>query len=177
MNESRGSTNTTDVGQNKKVDTQLVEISRTFRAPIKRVWEAWSNPEIIKQWWGPESFTSPKAEMDLKQGGKFLFGMESPAGEVNWSAGSVTTLVPNKKIVLAESFSNEQGEYISPKEAGMPNWSGEYHGTITVDFNSVGEDQTKMSIRHTGIPADLHDECVEGWSSSLNKLQKLVERH
>lgn len=68
--------------------------------------------------------------------------MQSPKGEVNWSVGSIQTILPNKKIVFFRDF-----------------WQRARRGY------------------HAGIPLQLHDECVQGWNSSLNKLQKLVERH
>lgn len=177
MNETRGQLKSDIENQKSAANPSLVEINRTFRAPVERVWEAWSQPELFKQWWGPEEFTSPRAEMDFREGGKFIFGMQSPQGEITWSVGTVTEIKPNQKIVFSETFGNEQGDVITPKEAGMPNWPGEYHGTITVEFEKLDADLTKMSIHHTGIPAQMHDDCVEGWKSSFNKLQQLLERH
>lgn len=47
-----------------------IVISRIFNAPRELVWKAWTDPEMIKQWWGPEGFTAPSAKVDLRVGGE-----------------------------------------------------------------------------------------------------------
>ena len=44
----------------------VLEIVRIFDAPRDMVWKAWTDPEMFKKWWGPEYFTSPSCEMDVK---------------------------------------------------------------------------------------------------------------
>jgi hypothetical protein len=80
------------------------------------------------------------------------------------------------KIVVSDSFADEAGKVIPANEAGMPgDWPMECY--VTVEFESAGPDQTKMAISHEGIPAEMHDECVEGWNQSIDKLQRFVERN
>jgi uncharacterized protein YndB with AHSA1/START domain len=54
-------------------------IERTVDAPRELVWKAWTDPEMIKQWWGPDNVTIPECEVDLRVGGKIYIVME--AGE------------------------------------------------------------------------------------------------
>jgi len=56
-----------------------VEFERTYAAPLETVWQAWTNPEILKKWWGPENVTIPECEVDLRVGGRIYIVME--AGE------------------------------------------------------------------------------------------------
>src|SRR5687767_10044014 len=57
----------TSVNKKQKSDfknSPLVEVTRTFHAPVDRVWKAWSYEDLTKQWWGPEDYTCPKADID-----------------------------------------------------------------------------------------------------------------
>ena len=53
-------------------------IAREFNAPREIVWKAWSDPEIIKKWWGPKTFSAPFIKNDFKIGGKYLYCMRGP---------------------------------------------------------------------------------------------------
>ncbi|HSX36579.1 MAG TPA: SRPBCC domain-containing protein, partial [Patescibacteria group bacterium] len=56
-----------------------VTFERTYDAPIQKVWQAWTSPDILKKWWGPNDVSIPECEVDLKVGGKLYIVME--AGE------------------------------------------------------------------------------------------------
>ncbi len=164
-------------GQEKLiVKSPLVEITRTFRAPVERVWKAWTDPEMAKLWWGPENFSCPEAKIDFRVGGKYLLAMKDPSGKINWSAGEYQEIVPLKKIVATDAFSDKDGNMISAKNAGMPGEWGDV-SIATIEFDSINAEQTKMKLVHEGIPAEMHDDCVEGWSTSFNKLERLVQQN
>jgi uncharacterized protein YndB with AHSA1/START domain len=152
----------------------LVEVRRKFNAPVEKVWNAWTNPELVKQWWGPEQYTCPVATMDVRAGGKFNAGMRGPDGKTQFSGGVYHEVVPFKKIVSSDMFTDESGNKMSPREAGMP---GEWPDVLklTIEFESLGPNECEIHLVHEGIPKDQHDDCVSGWTSSINKLQRLVE--
>ena len=51
-------------------------LKRTFRAEPERIWKAWTDPEILKKWWGPRGFTTPVSEIDFRVGGSYERGFE-----------------------------------------------------------------------------------------------------
>lgn len=159
-----------------RFNTPLVEVTRTFNAPVERVWEAWSNVELTKQWWGPEGFTCPEGKIDFREGGKYQLAMKSPDGKVIWSGGQFEEIAKHKKIVWTDQFQDREGNVLSAKKLDMP---GEWVDTlyVTIRFENLGDNRTRVSLKHEGIPREMHDECVQGWDSSFNKLQKLVERN
>lgn len=164
-------------GQEKLIVTSpLVEVTRTFRAPVERVWKAWSDPEMAKQWWGPENFSCPEAKIDFRVGGKYLLAMKDPSGKLTWSTGEYQDIAPLKKIVATDAFSDKDGNMISANDAGMPGEWGDV-SIATVEFESVSAEETKMSLVHEGIPAEMHDDCVKGWDSSFDKLERLVQQN
>ena len=69
-------------------DTDRMVITRVFDAPRELVWKAWTDPKYVTQWWGPKGFTAPDCKMDFRVGGKFLWCMKAPDGEVvGWNGG------------------------------------------------------------------------------------------
>jgi uncharacterized protein YndB with AHSA1/START domain len=151
------------------------EVSRTFQAPVEQLWKAWSTPELVKQWWGPEGFSCPEAKLDFRVGGEYLFAMkEDSSDKINWSKGEFRELVPHQRIVCTDMFSDSEGKPIDPKEIGMKgDWPDS--SLIHVEFEQSSAGQTTMHIRHEGIPKEMHDDCVHGWTSSLNKFARVVE--
>lgn len=157
-------------------DSLPLRIDRTFQAPVERVWMTWTTPEKIKQWWGPEGFTCPEARIDFREGGKYNYAMQGPNQRVMWGGGIFEEIIPLEKIVYTDSFTDKDGNIVSPSVYDM----GENFPEIcyvTVTFESLSDSETKMHLLHEGIPSSMHDECIEGWSSSLDKFQKLVERN
>jgi uncharacterized protein YndB with AHSA1/START domain len=85
-------------------DRELV-ITRTLDAPVELVWEAFSMPEHIANWWGPNGFTNTIHTMDFRPGGKWEFVMHGPDGTDYKNENLFTEVVPLKKIVF---------EHVSP---------------------------------------------------------------
>ena len=103
--------------------------------------------------------------------------MKGPDEKVIWSTGVYKEILPHELIVCTDQFSDEKGNPISPQEAGM---EGDWENNtclFSVKFEDLGNNQTKIQLVHEGIPESMHDDCVEGWSSSLEKMKKLVEKH
>src|SRR3954465_10111793 len=76
-----------------------IRISRLLNAPVELVWEVWTNPEHIKNWWGPNGFTNTIHLMDVKKAGAWNLTMQGPDG-TNYKNESVfTEVIPLKKIV------------------------------------------------------------------------------
>lgn len=157
-------------------ETPLVIVRRTFNATPEAVWEAWTNPDLIKQWWGPETFTCPFAKIDMSKGGKFLFCMESPEGEKNWSTGTFLEIDAHDLLVCSNYPSNEKGEVVSSASVMDGPFAILGESYITVEFSGE-RGKTFLTLSHARLPARMHDECVKGWASSLKKLATLVERH
>jgi uncharacterized protein YndB with AHSA1/START domain len=158
-------------------------ITREFDAPRERVWRAWTDPEMVKRWWGPEGFTAPSIKIDLKVGGKYIWAMRGPAGskwdQVMYTAGVYKEIVPNEKLVVAEHLSDENGSRLEfagrESQAGAP---GEM--IYTVLFEEIEQGKTRLSIVYPKpgteeqYQAMLKSGMVEGWTSSLNKLAEAL---
>ena len=76
-----------------------IRISRLFNAPLALVWEVWTNPKHIKQWWGPNGFTSTIQLMDLKPGGEWNLVLHGPDGTDYRNQSIFKEIIPLSKLV------------------------------------------------------------------------------
>lgn len=76
-----------------------LNISRMFNAPIDLIWEVWTNPEHIKNWWGPKGFTNTIQLMEIKAGGEWNLIMHGPDGTDYKNKSIFKEIVHQKKIV------------------------------------------------------------------------------
>ena len=153
--------------------TDDLVITRTFDAPPKLVWEAWTNPEAFKKWWGPNGYTTPHCEIDLRVGGKFLGCMRSTEGKEFWSTGTYKEITPYKKLVCTDSFADEHGNVVSASYYGMEDFPMEL--LMSVTFKKINA-KTRMTLRHKGFPkGDMLNEAREGWNQSFDKLAESLK--
>ncbi len=156
--------------------TPLVLITRIFQAPVEWVWKAWSDPEIIKQWWGPTGHMSKYAYMEFREGGEYFLDLERPDGSVIWNKGTYEEIIPYKRIVCSDSFADKDGNLVLGNELGMlGNWPRKLY--ITIEFEEFGTYQTKMVVSHEGVPKLVHVKCIKNWNESLDKFMEVVERY
>ena len=149
-----------------------VVIERTFDAPVDLIWQMWAQPEHFQKWYGPQGFTVPVAEMDMRVGGKRLICMASPDGSMKmWTTGEYMEIVPNERLVYTESMADENGNVVSPSAMGMPDG---YPVTteVTVLLEDLGG-RTKMVMTHAGVPADSGG--AGGWEQAFDKLADHIE--
>ena len=108
--------------ENNIKDRELL-LTRTLNAPVDLVWEAWTNPEHIAKWWGPNGFTNTITTMDMKPGGEWILTMHGPDGTDYKNKSIFKEVIPHKKIVF---------DHIAP------------NFTATIEFEARGE-QTHLT--------------------------------
>jgi len=138
-------------------------ITRVFRAPPALVFAAWTEPEHLARWSGPEGFTTPHHEMDLRPGGRYRACLRSPEGVDHWVQGAYREIEPSARLVMTHAWENERGQ---PGPETL----------ITVTFTEEGPGQTRMRFRQTGFTSKESREGHRGgWSSSFDKLAAHLE--
>lgn len=150
-------------------------IERVFDAPRGRVWSAWTEPALMREWWGPRGFTTPFCKIDLRVGGTCLSCMRSPEGRDFWSTGVYREIVPPEKIVCTDSFADEKGNVVPATHYGM---SADFPLEMLVTVILEEEDgRTRLILNHSGLPPgeDLEN-CRAGWSESFDKLAEVLAK-
>ena len=149
-----------------------IVINKVFTLPVSVVWLAWTDAEYFKKWWGPRGFTCPSSKMEARVGGKYLNCMRGPDGKDYWSTGEVKELIPERKLVVTDSFSDEKGNIKSASEYGMPgDWPRELLITVYLE---EADGATKMKLKHQGIPSEMREDCIKGWNESFDKLEENI---
>lgn len=164
-------TSTEQLAMNTNED---IIITREFNAPCEAIWNAWTKPEQMKEWWGPNGYTCPIAKMDVREGGTYHASMRSEKGDMHWSTGTYKEIVPLRKLVISDHFADEKGHIIKAESIGMPgNWPEELTVTVTLEDFADG---SRMTMKHEGVPAEMRKECTQGWNECFDKMETLVER-
>jgi uncharacterized protein YndB with AHSA1/START domain len=84
-------------------------VTRSFDAPVEKVWRAWTESRLLDDWWAPKPWKTETKSMQLKEGGQWLYSMVGPAGERHWSKVDFKTVVPQKKLASVCVFCDENG--------------------------------------------------------------------
>ena len=75
-------------------EAQTVYITREFDADLSLVWDAYTKPEILDQWWAPKPWASKTKVMNFEVGGRRFYAMVSPEGQERWSIQKYTSISP-----------------------------------------------------------------------------------
>ncbi|ABQ05176.1 SRPBCC family protein [Flavobacterium johnsoniae] len=91
-------------------ENKTVNIKREFDASLSNVWSAWTEPEILDQWWAPAPYKSKTTNMEFKEGGKRLYAMVGPEGEERWSCFEYTSISPKTNFKHSSTFCDAEGK-------------------------------------------------------------------
>jgi uncharacterized protein YndB with AHSA1/START domain len=129
-------------------EVKEVTFDRTFDAPADKVWQAWTDPDQLKRWWGPDNVTIPECEIDLRVGGRLYIVMEATEamGEykgIRWPMEAKFTVVePNTKLAYeakAWTEGDEEGTTLDQvQEITFAEENGKTKMQLKVTLNKIG---------------------------------------
>lgn len=90
-------------------DKRVIKIEREFAAPLSMVWNAWTDSNILDQWWAPKPWQARTKKMDFKNGGYWLYAMIGPDGSQNWARADYKDILPEKEFNGIDAFCDENG--------------------------------------------------------------------
>ncbi len=155
-----------------RTNEQVVECE--FDAPRELVWRAWTDPAWFTRWWGPEHFDSPRVQMDLRPGGRFVWVMRDPDGKEYYTVGEYREIVPPERLVYTDSFGDAEGNVVSPTVYGLGDDFPETT-VVTVTFEDLGGRTRLRLVSDRPVPNEMWEMARAGWGTSLDKLAALVE--
>lgn len=138
-------------------DRELV-ITRIFDAPRSLVFRAWTDPEHMVQWLGPQGFSSKILKSELRVGGAYRFHMRDPQGGDHWQQGVFREIVEPEKLVFSYEWANAQGQATRPQTV------------VTILLEEMGG-KTRLTLRQ-GLFESVTacDDHRGGWNSSFERL-------
>ena len=142
-------------------------LMREIDAPREKIFRAWTDPELLKQWFCPKPWGVSHAELDVRSGGSSVIVMNGPNGEVVDNRGVYLEVVPNEKIVFTDAF----------KTAWIPSEKPFMTGIVLLE--PLGDGKTKYTAiaRHwTEEDKKTHEAMGfhEGWGAATDQLAALV---
>lgn len=144
-----------------------LSLTRIIAASPNALFRAWTEPELLKQWFAPLPFTTETAELDVRPGGASLIVMRGPDGEAYPNRGVYLDVLADRKIVFTDAFTSA---WVPSEKPFM---------TAIVTFEDIGGGQTRYTARAlhwTAEDRDAHEKMgfYEGWGQCADQLTALV---
>ncbi|CAN7406985.1 SRPBCC family protein [Rhizobium sp. LjRoot258] len=142
---------------------------REFDAPRQKIFKAWTDPLVMKEWFVPRPWSIADAKLDLRPGGANLIVMRSPDGQEFENRGVYLEIVENEKIVFTDAFTS----------AWVPSEKPFFVGIILLEDLGNGRTKYTAKARHwTAADKQQHEQMGfhEGWGKCADQLAELLFR-
>ena len=124
-------------------ETKTVLITKDFDAPRDMVWDAYTKPELLDQWWAPKPMTSRTKVMEFREGGRRFYAMVSPEGQERWAVQQYRSISPKTNFKFFNAFADENENLQLPGSDWDFNFSEE-NGKTTVHLSIYNESLERM---------------------------------
>ena len=147
-------------------ETKTVSITAEFGAERDLVWDAYTKPELLDQWWAPKPFASRTKVMEFREGGRRFYAMVSPEGGERWAVQKYTSITPKTNFQFFTAFADADENLELPGSDWDLNFS-EQDGTTTVSISIYNESLERLErMVEMGFK--------EGFTMTLNYLKELL---
>ena len=147
-------------------DSKTVNILREFNANLDMVWDAWTTPELLDQWWGPKPCVAKTKIMNFEVGGRRFYAMILPDGQQRWSVQEFTSITPKTNFKMYSAFADKDENRELPGSEWDLTFS-EQNGTTKVSITIYNESLTRLEkMVESGFR--------EGFTLGLQQLNELL---
>lgn len=145
----------------------VLKIVREFAgvSPMQ-LYAAWTDPDLVAQWYGPESFSNKIHEFDARVGGRYRLTMHEPSGVKHPLRGTFRELVPGRRIVLTWQWEDDD----------TPEAMGHAETLVTVTFKATANGAEMTLLHENFSSAEQVESHNSGWSSAFNKLAAVAAK-
>jgi uncharacterized protein YndB with AHSA1/START domain len=144
-----------------------VVLTRVFDAPRDLVWQAWTDPKMMAQWFGPRGFTASVPELDVRVGGALRIVMHGPDGNDYPMKGVFTEVTAPGRLVFSNIAVDNDGNHLLEGETTVTLTEQDGKTTMTMKSHAIGLVPISTQML-AGMEA--------GWTQSIDKLGELVAR-
>ena len=149
-------------------ETKTVSITKEFAAGLSLVWDAYTKPELLDQWWAPKPMMSRTKVMDFEVGGRRFYAMVSPEGAERWAVQKYTSITPKTNFKIFNTFADKDENLELPGSDWNLNFSEE-DGTTTVSISIFNESLERLERQIAGG-------FIEGTKMQLQNLEELLAK-
>lgn len=145
------------MGTDDRPPSAELRLTRLISAPREVVFEVWTRPEHLIEWWGPEGFSLPSCELDFRVGGAFRYRMRNAAGGDHWLRGVFQEIIEPERLAFTFAWGDAE-------RATGPVM------LVTITFEAH-DDKTRVGLHQTGLESESAAHAHEaGWSSQFERL-------
>ena len=148
--------------QAKLAEKPSLNLQRRYPVSPEKVWRAWTDPQALKQWWGPGG---PEAvsvvELDVRVGGRFRILFGGPRGDDHEVQGTYREVVPNRRLAFTWTW---------------PRTTPERESLVTITFNAVGSGTALDFVHAQHFDEKVRDGHLQGWSEAFVKLDRFLRQ-
>ena len=124
-------------------EARTVSITKEFAFGLDLVWDAYTKPELLDQWWAPKPWMSRTKVLDFKVGGRRFYAMVSPEGDERWAVQKYTSITPKTNFKLFNAFADKNENLELPGSDWDFNFS-EQDGTTKVSISIYNESLERL---------------------------------
>jgi len=143
-------------------DPTAIRIERTFTAPVRAVFDAWTSAEVLRRWWpAGADWETPVAEVDVRVGGRLRLVMRSPNGDEFGGSGEFTEITAPERLAFTWRWDGHKG----------------HEGTqlVEVEFSERDDGTTTVVLTNRGLTDDESKRShAEGWEASFDNLERVL---
>ncbi|MBL8521268.1 MAG: SRPBCC family protein [Betaproteobacteria bacterium] len=157
-------------------ETDLI-LERYIDVPVEKVWAAWTDPELLVQWFTPAPWSTASVELDLKPGGKFNSVMRSPEGQLFPNRGCLLEIVPGRKLVFTGSLTEGFRPAKLTLSPGHECAELLMTAVVTLEPKGTGTRYVAWALHPDAENCKRHAEMgfEHGWGAALDQLVALMK--
>lgn len=162
------------------LNDRRVVVDRTFDAPREALFEAFTDPKLMAQWFAPEPLTVPLAEIDARPGGRYTLVMRDEQGNDFTGVGEYREVVRPERLVYTDSSAEMPSGFLDMvnEARNMPHGTPVPDGIVTVTFEDAGGRTKVTYMEEFDSPATreawVQMQMVEGLEGGFDKLEKVL---
>ena len=148
------------------LDARELRLTMSLNAPRANVYRAWTEPELLKQWFAPQPLTTPVAELDVRPGGASLIVMRTPDGQEMPNRGVYLEVAPNEKLVFTNAYTS----------AWVPAEKPFMTVVVTFEDEGAGTRYVARALHWTREDRDMHEKMGfhTGWAQCARQLEAVA---
>jgi uncharacterized protein YndB with AHSA1/START domain len=144
-------------------EDQVLRLERLIAASPERVFDLWTDPDLLVKWWGPEGFDVPAHALDVRPGGQWRTTMRSPEGKLHRVSGIYRTIDKPRRLVFTWAWDQDDG-------------SRGHETEVTVTFESAPGGTRLKLVQQMFQDKTARDNHSKGWTSSFNCLAQAASQ-
>lgn len=151
-------------------------IERSINAPIEKVWDAFTNPEVLKMWFTPPGMSSAFISVDVKEGGlfRYCFKMDEGGAEF-WGRGVYQKIEAPNYLSYLDTFTDADGNDVPPSHFGMQ--GNEIVETLAeFFFTGNGGETTVKLVGENPFDEKLTADMTDGWNGMFDNLERMFRK-